>query len=516
MPNTHTPRSNRLVRGGLMAVLFAGTALGGFAALDARASSPLNAPASVSSTAPGQLHAVPDFADLAERVKPAVVSITTKMTVRNASETRMPGERAERGPRGGKSGKAEARGSGFIVDADGIVVTNNHVVADADSVTVTLENGRELEAKVLGRDPRTDLAVLKVDAGEKLPWIELGRSADVRPGQWVVAVGNPFGLGGTVTAGIISARGRDIGSGPYDDFIQVDAPINQGNSGGPLFSQDGRAIGVNTAIFSPSGGNVGIGFAIPSDMVRTVVAELRANGTVARGYLGVETQKLTGAIAEGLKVPGGKQASGALVSNVSSDSPAAKAGLQAGDVVQAVDGHKVANPRDLAVAVAAVKPGDNTKIDIVRGGETKTVEVKVAALPSEKMADNGDQAETPAEKPTVGVALATLSPELRDQLEVPESTKGAVVANVMPDSPAERAGLAKGDIIVGIGNTAITSPDDAVKAIRAAAGKQDTLALRVMREGRTGFVAVDLADAGKDAPAKLGKSKPDTKAPKQG
>jgi serine protease Do len=494
MSNTTTTRSNRLVRGGLMAVLFAGTALGGFAALDARASAPLNAKPSVS--AAGTQHTVPDFADLADRVKPAVVSITTKVAVRNASEMRMPFNipGMPRGERG-KGGMAEGRGSGFIVDADGIIVTNNHVVRDADTVTVTLDSGRELPAKVLGRDARTDIAVLKVEAGEKLPWIELGQSADVRPGQWVVAVGNPFGLGGTVTAGIVSARGRDIGSGPYDDYIQVDAPINQGNSGGPLFSQDGRAIGVNTAIVSPTGGNVGIGFAIPSDMVRTVVAELRANGTVARGYLGVEMQRLTAEIATGLGIADAK-AQGALVANVVPDSPAAKAGLQAGDVVQSVDGRKVTSPRDLAVAVAAVKPGETAKLEIVRGGDAKTLSVKLGTLPTEKLADRGEEAEEPG-KPMVGLALAPITPELRESMKLPKDAAGVVVTEVRPDSPAQRAGLNKGDVILGVGGKTVATPEEAVTAIREAAGRKGTMALRVMRDGRTGFVAVDMAEAGK-------------------
>ncbi len=307
--------SPRRWRGALLAGLLASSALAGLAIPGIAAPPANDAPIAT------PLHRVPDFADLVAQVTPAVVSITTEIGAQPAADA---GPMRPRGPRG------EAKGSGFIIDADGTVVTNAHVVAEARSVRVTLSDGTELPAKVVGRDTRTDLAVLKVATDRKLPWLELGKSAEVRPGEWVIAVGNPFGLGGTVTAGIVSARGRDIGAGPYDDFLQIDAPINRGNSGGPLFTQDGRVVGVNTAILSPSGGSIGIGFAIPADKVRTVVAALQRDGHVTRGYLGVETQPLNAGLAAALRLPGDGAPRGALVAGVSPGSPAAKAGLRAG------------------------------------------------------------------------------------------------------------------------------------------------------------------------------------------
>jgi serine protease Do len=389
----------------------------------------------------------------------------------------------------------EARGSGFIIDADGTVVTNNHVVKGARTVMVTMSDGTELKARVIGRDARTDIAVLKVDAGRKLPFVSLGDSRAVRPGEWVVAMGNPFGLGGTVTAGIVSAQGRDIGSGPYDDYIQIDAPINQGNSGGPLFTQDGHVVGINSAIISPSGGSVGIGFAIPANMVRTVVADLQHDGKVTRGYLGIETQPVTAAMATAMHLPStgnGHDQNGALVAGVSPDSPADKAGVQAGDVVQAIDGHAVKSPRDLAVDVAGIKPGNKVALDVVRDGKAQSLTVAVAAMPDTRTASR-DAA--PGDSVKVGLQLAPLSPQVRGELDLPKNVEGAVVAGVVTGSPAETAGLREGDVIVGVGNKKVSDPEQAVGAIRAAAKDDKALALRVMRDGHTAFVAVDLSRA---------------------
>jgi serine protease Do len=447
---------------------------------------------------------MPDFADLVAKVSPAVVSVTTHLRPRTAAMegpegqmpfpfNQMPGMQMPgmQGP-GGHPRAIEARGSGFIINANGTIVTNNHVVADARSVSVTLADGTELPAHVVGRDPRTDIAVLKVDAGHPLPFIELGESNNVRPGQWVVAMGNPFGLGGTVTSGIVSARGRDIGEGPYDNFIQVDAPINQGNSGGPLFTQDGRVIGINTAILSPSGGSVGIGFAIPSDTVRTVVAQLETSGHVTRGYLGVEAQKLAPGMSQALHLPNGAN-QGALIATVQPDSPAAKAGLQPGDVIEQVDGKAVANPRDLAVDIAAVKPGEQVPLSIVRNGETQTVTVSVATMPNQTTAsnDNGGDPSAPA-TPRVGLALAPISPDLRDQLGLPEQARGAVVEQVTPGSPADSAGIRQGDVVVGVGNKSVTSPQAAIEAIRNATKGGHDVALRILRNGHAAFVALDM------------------------
>jgi serine protease Do len=381
----------------------------------------------------------------------------------------------------------EARGSGFIIDANGTIVTNNPVVKDAKSVTVTLDDGTTLPAKIVGRDPRTDIAVLHVDAGHKLPYIQLGNSRDVKPGEWVIAMGNPFGLGGTVTEGIVSAVSRNIGAGPYDQFIQVDAPINEGNSGGPLFTQDGKVIGMNTAILSPSGGSVGIGFAIPSDTIRTVVAQLVEHGHVTRGYIGVEAQGLKGATAQALHL---SDNSGALIAGVQPDSPASKAGIEPGDVIQSVNGTKISNPRDLAVNIANIKPGGEAKLQVLRDGQTKDINLNVTQMPSEQVATN----ETGGEhRERLGLALGPLSPDVRNQLDLPSGTKGAVIRGVQPGSPAQMAGLQPGDVIVGVGTKPVDSPSEAVNAIRSAMNsKNHAVALRVIRNGEPIFVGIDM------------------------
>jgi serine protease Do len=491
---TRTPRLWR--RGAIAAVLLAGTALGGFAAAhaglaatEATPGAPVNPPGSGMTG-----HTLPDFTDLVTQVKPAVVSITTKLQASPASDEDgpqlpMPFRQfpfGGMGPQMGPQAHAiEARGSGFIVDANGTIVTNNHVVKDAKSVSVTLDDGTQLPAKVIGRDARTDIAVLKIDAHKQLPYIQLGNSANVKPGEWVVAMGNPFGLGGSVTAGIVSASGRDIGAGPYDQFIQVDAPINQGNSGGPLFTQDGKVIGMNTAILSPSGGSVGIGFAIPSDMIHTVVSQLEKTGKVTLGYIGVEAQQVSDTMAKAMHLDA---KSGALIAGVQSDAPASHAGLQPGDVITAVNGQTVKNPRDLAVDVASVQPGDEAKLQVMHDGDSKTVSVKVGQMPNEQTASNDTG---PSSHERIGLALAPLSPDLRNQLDVPDGTHGAVVRNVEPGSPADQAGLQAGDVIVGVGDKQVTSPSEAATAIRGAS-KDHAVALRIIRNGEPVFVGVNL------------------------
>jgi serine protease Do len=490
----------RGLRGALLAGLLGTTMLTGFA-VGHSGLADTSQPAPIRPTAPAQ--PLPDFTALVSRVLPAVVSVTTELNTEAADEESgvptpfgrlpfpfgmMPQQRQA----------VEARGSGFIIDPDGVIVTNNHVVKNAKSVSVTLNDGTELPARIVGRDPRTDLAVLRVNAGHKLPYVQLGNSDDVKVGEWVVAVGNPFGLGGTVTAGIVSARGREIGAGPYDDFLQIDAPINRGNSGGPLFTQDGRVVGVNTAILSPSGGSIGIGFAIPSNIVKTVVAQLEQTGHVTRGYLGVEAQQITPDMAAALNLPKTNLAhAGALIAQVEPDSPAAKVGLKPGDVITGVNGKAIGNPRDLALAIAAVKPGDEARLDVLQNGETKTVTVAVATLPSSE--DEAGPGMPGAEQEGVGLALAPLSPEMRQQLDLPQHLKGAAVVDVKPGSPADKAGLQQGDVIVGVGTEPVTSAEQAARAIRAAARKNHAVALRVFRDGHTEFVAINVKKGGGNA-----------------
>jgi serine protease Do len=494
-------------RAALAAALLAGTSLGGYA-LGHQAwaddVAPVNPPG-----AQLQPHTLPDFTSLVTQVKPAVVSITTKFRATPAA-LEDDGD-AEQNPHGGRMPQlpfpfnqmnphgqqqqehaVEARGSGFIITADGTIVTNNHVVKDARSVSVTLDDGTVLPAKVVGTDSRTDIAVLKVASPTPLPFITLGNSRDVKPGEWVVAMGNPFGLGGTVTAGIVSAVSRDIGAGPYDQFIQIDAPINQGNSGGPLFTQDGKVIGMNTAILSPSGGSIGIGFAIPSDMIRTVTAQLEKGGKVTRGYVGVEAQTITPTTALAMHL---KQSDGALLAGVQPDSPAAEAGLQPGDVIAAVNGTKVTNPRDLALNVSTIQPGQEAHLSVLHDGQTKDVAVKVGSMPNEQTASNDTESARDHHE-RLGLALAPLSPDARSQLDVPDGTKGVVVQGVQPGSPAEAAGLQPGDVIVGVGTHAVSSPSEAVKAMRSALNGHDhALALRVLRNGQAVFVGVSLDPA---------------------
>ena len=467
----------------LAAALLAGSAL---APVSARAS---EAPVAASAH-------VPDFADLVDKVRPAVVSITSKLSIQSASDEQGPtlpfGPLGPLAPRShGHASGGEARGSGFIIDADGTLVTNNHVVRNAQSISVTLSDGTELPAKLIGTDARTDIAVLKIKTDKKLPFVALGDSGSVRPGEWVVAMGNPFGLGGTVTAGIVSALGRDIGSGPYDDYIQVDAPINQGNSGGPLFTQAGQVIGINTAILSPSGGSVGIGFAIPSAMVRDVVAQLKDKGTVTRGYLGVQSQKLDASMAGAMHLSG-DSAHGALVAGVEPDSPASKAGLEPGDVIVAVNGASVKAPRDLAVAVADLKPGASATVTLLRDGAKRDLPVTLATLKDDKPQKGDVGSEGSAQG--LGLALAPITPDMREQLDLPKDVKGAVIAGIRDGSAAEQAGLRPGDVVLGVGGRRVASADEAVKAIREAMAGKDhhgSVALRVLRDGQSGFVAID-------------------------
>ena len=457
---------------------------------------------------------VGDFTDLVKKVTPAVVSIDVHLMLDQTSDDQDGGDSYGMPqipgfppgfPFGGMPGMGqapqavEAKGSGFIIDPSGIIVTNNHVVKDAKTVSVTLSDGVSYPAKIIGTDPKTDLAVLRINAGHPLPFVQLGNSADVEPGEWVVALGNPFGLGGTVTAGIVSALGRDIGDGPYDKFIQIDAPINEGNSGGPLFDQRGNVIGINTAILSPSGGSVGIGFAIPSDMVKQVVAQLIATGKVVRGYLGVEAEQISPPTAQALGLPAGDPTKdGALVASVAKGSPAARAGLKPMDVITNVNGATVTNPQDLASDIAQVKPGEDATIGLLRDGKTQSLTVAVAALPSNPDADfqqgsNAGPAGT-SNDVRLGLTLAPLTQDVRGQLNLPGDVSGAVIADVKPNSPADQVGLQTGDVVIGVGSKSVSSPDDAVADIDAAhkSGASAVL-LRVLRQGQPIIVGIGLS-----------------------
>jgi serine protease Do len=447
------------------------------------------------------------FADLVEQVRPAVVNIATRTRVARASAPgglpfpvpedspfaerfreffggQLPSLPRADGPR------AEGVGSGFIVDADGHVVTNNHVVKDADEIVVTLDDGSELTARVVGHDEKTDLALLKLDHGEPLPYVSFGSSEQVRVGDWVVAVGSPFGLGGTVTAGILSARGRDIRSGPFDDFLQVDAPINRGNSGGPLFDQAGQVIGVNTAIFSPSGGSVGIGFAIPAELAAQVVAALKEDGRVARGWMGVTIQSMTPDLAEsfGLDEP-----RGALVSSVQEGGPAHAAGVSVGDVILRFGDEPIDSMRELPRVVAGARHGESVEVQVLRDGEPRTLRLKVGRTPGSEKVAAANAVETPDEA-RLGITLSTLDDATRKRLGLSPKTEGVVITEVASGSPAARTGLRPGDVILRVGRDAVSRPQQVAEAVADAAREEHaSVVMLVRRDGNERFVAVPFA-----------------------
>jgi serine protease Do len=443
------------------------------------------------------------FADIVEKVKPSVISVRVKLErPANSGLTDddmpfPPGSPFERffrkfgGPNGNGPGGKEVvtgQGSGFFISADGYAVTNNHVVESAETVTVTTDDGKTYTAKVIGTDSRSDLALIKVD-GANFPFVKLA-DASPRIGDWVLAVGNPFGLGGTVTAGIVSARGRDIGAGPYDDFIQIDAPVNKGNSGGPTFDVDGNVIGVNTAIFSPSGGSVGIAFAIPADTVKSVVAQLRDKGSVTRGWIGVQIQALTPDLADSM---GLKQTTGALVSEPQPDSPALKAGIQSGDVITSVDGAAIHDARELARHIGTMAPGASVKVGLIHQGQEKTVTLTLGTLPNEKQAENTpqNQREVPdSDVPKLGLTLAPAS-------KVPGTDGNGVVVTAVADGGiAADHGFQVGDIILDVGGKAVSTPADVHRSLADARkeGKRAVL-FRVKSSQGTKFVALPLGNA---------------------
>ncbi len=484
---------------------------------------------------PAIARSAPDsFADLAAKLLPAVVNVSSTQTI-NAKNNPGPGagpeipmfppgspfeqffkdflnrNRPGQGGGGGGGGggenpppprRAQSLGSGFIIDASGYVVTNNHVIDGADEVTVILQDNTTLKAQVVGRDESGDIALLKVKSDKPLPTVDFGDSGQSRVGDWVLAIGNPFGLGGTVTAGIVSARGRDIHQGQYDDFIQTDAAINRGNSGGPLFNMDGQVIGINTAIFSPTGGSIGIGFSIPSNMAKNIVAQLKEFGHPRRGWLGVKIQQVTPDIAESL---GLKDASGAMVAGTTDGGPAEKAKIHSGDIILKFDGQDVKEMHNLPRIVADSVVGKEVPVVLWRDGKEMTVQIVLAERPAD-----AQLASTDAPKPGdttkatdlagLGMKVAPFSPELKDKFQLQDGQKGVVITDVSPNTPATARGLKPGDVILEVQQVEVTSPADIQKQVEAArkADRKFVLML-IQREGGVQYIPLSLS---KTAPGK--------------
>jgi len=442
------------------------------------------------------------FAALAERLSPAVVNISTTQVVEQSEQPGRPGfeefykEFFEKRQRPRQPRRATSLGSGFVVDSAGLVVTNNHVIAEADEISVRLPDGTTLEAELVGRDPKTDLALLRVQPEAPLPALGWGDSDGADVGDWVLAIGNPFGLGGTVTAGIVSARGRDINAGPYDDFIQTDASINRGNSGGPLFNLDGEVIGINTAIFSPTGGSIGIGFAIPSNLARNVIRQLSEFGRTRRGWLGVRIQTVTDEIAEGL---GLDEASGALVAGVTEGGPAAAAGLTQGDVILKFDNRDVTAMRALPRIVAETPIGKDVAVEVWRKGERKQFSVKIGEL--EEGTETTLAARTPEAAPareaeTLGMRLSSITPDLRQRFELDEEVKGVAVIDVAEGGAAAEKGIRPGDVIVEVQQDDVSKPADVLAKVAEMREIDRKSVLLLLRRGSgdLSFVAVSLRD----------------------
>ncbi len=452
-----------------------------------------------------QVERAPSFAELIAQVKPAVVRVQTESTVNLGPQGGSPwhgdmeqyfqrffgqqGPQQFRQQAPQRQQKSLGQGSGFIVSADGFIVTNHHVIDGADGIEVVLDNGDTVKAKLVGSDSKTDLAVLKIETDQELDYVQFGNSDKARVGDWVVAIGNPFGLGGTATTGIISARGRDIQSGPFDDYIQIDAPINQGNSGGPLFDANGRVVGINTAIYSPNGGgNVGIGFAVPAQLAEPIIAQLQNTGGVQRGWLGVVIQNIDDDIANSLNRDSND---GALVADVADDSPAARAKFKQGDVIVKFGSQDIDDVRDLTRAVANAKPDSRQKVKVWRSGKVKTLTVKLGSSPDEQIAATDEQN---SEADKLGVQLSSLTDELREQLRLGEDVDGALITRVEPGSPAAVKGLRRGDVITQINQQPVTKPGQVADVVKDAAkdGRKSVLLL-VQRKDFERFIAVELS-----------------------
>jgi serine protease Do len=453
------------------------------------------------------------FADIVEHVKPSVISVKVNINEKVAKDDGSnedspfpPGSPMERffrrfgGPDGMPPGlhgiprgrgMVTGQGSGFFISSDGYAVTNNHVVDSADKVEVTTDDGKTYSAKVIGTDARTDVALIKVEGGSNFPFAKLS-DGKPRIGDWVLAVGNPFGLGGTVTAGIVSAMGRDIGNGPYDDFIQIDAPVNKGNSGGPAFNTEGEVMGVNTAIYSPSGGSVGIAFSIPASTVKNVIAQLKDKGSVSRGWIGVQIQPVTSDIADSL---GMKKAEGALVAEPQANGPAAKAGIESGDVITAVNGETVKDARELARTIGGLAPGNSVKLNVLHKGEDKVISLTLGQLPNTLEAkadnDNDDKGSSTAR----GTAVPKLGLTVAPANSVAGAGKdGVVVTDVDPKSAAAERGFKEGDVILEVAGKSVTNAGDVREAINAArTDNKNSVLMRIKSGGSLRFVAVPLA-----------------------
>ncbi|CAA7619483.1 putative periplasmic serine endoprotease DegP-like [Candidatus Terasakiella magnetica] len=466
--------------------------------------------------------AIGSFADLVDRLLPAVVNISTTQTVKSSqSGPEMPQfppgspleeffkdflERQQGG--GGKNPDAPSRranslGSGFIVDPAGYIVTNNHVIADADEISIKLHDDSVFNATVVGRDPKVDLAVLKIDPGKKvLTAVPFGNSDEARVGDWILAIGNPFGFGGTVTTGIVSARARDINAGPYDDFLQTDAPINRGNSGGPMFNMKGEVIGINAAIISPSGGSIGIGFAIPSTLAMPVIEDLRKFGKVRRGWLGIRIQSLDNDMAENIGLP---DQHGALVAKVDPTGPGQKAGLKDGDVVLKFDGKDITEMRRLPRYVASTAIGKKVDMVVWRDGKRQTVSATVGEMPEDPAEARTKGKAEPAKPqpgkdgqmvlPGTGLTVSTLTPQLRERFGIEDENKGVVVTDAKPDSPGAEKGLRPGDLIIEADHKPVRSPQDLAKQIEdGRKAGQKSLLLRVENPQQLRYVALPLAE----------------------
>ncbi|MCW5892881.1 MAG: DegQ family serine endoprotease [bacterium] len=450
---------------------------------------------------------LPDFADLAAAISPSVVNVSTTQEVRGRPQPfGGPGGPGGPGAPGGPGGeddpfqeffgpferffgqprrpfKARSLGSGFVIDGSGYIITNNHVVENADEIMVRTSTGKELKAKVVGRDPKTDIALLRVESnGTQLVPVRIGDSKKLRVGEWVLAIGNPFGLENTVTSGIVSALGRHINQGPYDDFIQTDAAINPGNSGGPLVNTKGEVVGINTAIFSRGGGNIGIGFAIPIDLASEIIPQLKEKGRVTRGWLGVMIQKVTPDIAESL---GLEEPRGALVADVVKDGPAEAAGIKVGDVIVDFDGKKVSDSAELPLLVARTGIGKAVTVKVIRDKKVESVSVTIAELKEEDEAAAGG----PGSADDLGLALQTLTPDLAENLGLDRNMKGVVVTQVEPSGPAAEAGLRRGDVILEVNRTVVKDVSTFQKLV-GDAGKGKSLLFLVRRGDNTIFLAV--------------------------